>query len=152
LLAAAFALTVTAGLAQELPVLKTTSNVLDIRVGDQLFRSAWNLSPQTRPDVYEADVPPGKTVKVTFESDLEKISFDIKEGQTVDFNVVKGDTICWTRIKGVRRVPAAIYDAEYRKLHQGKVSATVPEVYELLNVILTLTEEGQKPDNLTRIK
>lgn len=59
---------------------------------------------------------------------------------------MKGEVVCWTRITGLP--PAANYDAAYREKNRGKVAATIPEVYELINVVIALTETAEKSDEL----
>ncbi len=134
--------------SQSLPTLESTTNSIDIRVGDVLNKGAWTLAPEIRPDIYEVEVPDGKTVKVTFISDKGQLSYDVRQGSSVDFNIVWGSTVCWTRIKGIKRLPAAIYDVHYRQSNKGKVAATVPEVYELINIAIALTEHAQKSGGL----
>ncbi len=128
----------------DLPILKTGKTRLDIRVDQELFRDSWTISPETKPDVYTVFVPEGKKVKVTFISDLGQLSFDVGIGDNVDFNVVLGDQICWTRITGIKFVPAAIYDEAFRQAHKGKAEASIPEVYELMNIAIGLTDYAKQ--------
>ena len=44
--------------------------------------------------------------------------------------------------------PAAVFDESYRKSNRGRISIEVPEVYELVNVALALTETGITSPNL----
>jgi hypothetical protein len=135
-------------MAQTLPTLKTTKDTLDIRIGTRFVKGAWSLSPETRPDILTVSALAGKSETVVFISDLGQQSFTIRAGQSVDFNIIKGDVVCWTRVTVVRYVPAAIYDATYRQQNRGKVAASVPEVYELINIVIALTQEGESSDGL----
>ena len=63
-------------------------------------------------------------------------------GKHYDFVIAHGDDRCWTRIVGVRVVPAAVFDAAYRAAHAGRITVEVPEVYELVNVALAMTATG----------
>lgn len=139
-----------AGLAsgQARPVLRADSDVIDIQVGPTLTKGAWRLSPETKPDVYTVDIAPGTTETVTFISGIDRRSFPVREGQQIDFDIIKGDVVCWTRIVGATLVPAATYDAEYRRVNKGRVSATAPEVYELVNIVIALTDAADKADGL----
>lgn len=136
------------GQAQNLPELHSSTNKIDIRVGKSLDKGAWTLAPEVKPDVYEVEVPDGKTVKVTFISDKGQLAFDIRQGSSVDFNIIWGTKVCWTRIKGIKFVPSAIYDERYRRVNKGKVAATIPEAYELVNIAIALTSHAQKSTGL----
>ena len=130
------------------PVLKTTRPVVSIREGTTLHRDAWGLAPQVKPDIYEVSLPEGRPVRVTFISDLDSLSFDVEDGGQYDFVIQRGDSLCMTRIVGARLVPAAVFDAAYQSAHRGKVSVEVPEVYELVNVVIAMTATGQQNRNL----
>lgn len=145
LMATAFTSLLTSGCSQQtLPVLKTGKPKLDYRLGDELFKDQWTISPETKPDVLTVFVPEGKKLKVTFISDLGQISFDVGVGENRDFNVVMGDKVCWTRITGIKFVPAAIYDEAFKQAHRGKSEVTIPEVYELMNIAIGLTDYAKQ--------
>ncbi len=62
--------------AQEnIPVIKATSKYVKVKVGKELNKNRWIISPETNPDIYETSAL-GK--KVTFITDKEKISVKIK--------------------------------------------------------------------------
>ena len=107
-----------------------------------LRRDAWRLSPEAVPDVYEAELVQGRPHKVTFITDVDSISFLVKEGKQYDFIIRFGDRNCHTRIVGTRFTPAAQFDEAYRSTHQGKTFVEVPEVYELVNVVIAMTPTG----------
>jgi carboxyl-terminal processing protease len=90
---------ITANAQDKLPAIKSTINVISIQDGDELRKSSWTLAPEVKPDIYETSIAKGKTKKVTFITDLDKISFDVEAGKTYDFIVQKGETICYTQIK-----------------------------------------------------
>ncbi len=87
--------------AQQKPIIKSSKVQIDIRVGKQLKKDDWTLSPDTNPDVYRAKLPDGKTQKIAFITNLDSISFDVKVGQKYDFIIKKNDSICNTQILGV---------------------------------------------------
>ena len=45
-------------------------------------------------------------------------------------------------------VPAAVFDAQYRAAHKGRIVVDVPEVYELVNVAIAMTPTGLSSKNL----
>ena len=83
----------------KLPVIKSNANVISIQDGDVLKKDNWTLTPEAKPDIYETSVPKGKKKKVTFITDLDKISFEVEAGKTYDFIIQKGDAMCYTQIK-----------------------------------------------------
>jgi hypothetical protein len=127
---------------RELPVLRSTRPVVSVQEGGTLRQDAWRLAPDVSPDIYEASLPDGTPLVVTFISDVDRISFTVEAGKSHDFIIQHGDRRCLTRITGVRLVPAAVFDAAYRASHGGKISVEVPEVYELVNIALSLTPTG----------
>ena len=82
-------------------IIKSSKAQIDIRVGKKLDKGGWNLSPDTNPDVYEVKLPEGKTQKVTFITDLDSISFEVKVGKKYNFVIKKNDSICNTQILGI---------------------------------------------------
>ena len=124
------------------PILNATRPVVSIREGDTLRQDAWRLAPAVNPDVYEVELKEGKSVTVTFITDIDSISFNVAEGREYDFIIQHGKDRCATRIAGIRAVPAAVFDAEYQATHQGRIVVETPEVYELVNVAIAMTPTG----------
>ena len=134
--------------ATSLPVLKSTRPVVSVQEGSTLRKDSWTLAPEVSPDIYEVALPAGAKVTVTFSTDVDRITFSVEEGSRHDFIIQHGSDRCLTRIVGVRLVPAAVFDAAYRSANAGKISAEVPEVYELVNVAMALTPTGIEDRNL----
>lgn len=148
LLLVLLALVGASGFAETLPVLKATRGVVSVREGPTLRQDAWTLAPEIRPDLYEVEVPGQERVPVAFISDVDSIDFVVGEGDQHDFVIEHGADRCWTRVVGVRVVPAAVFDSTYRAAHQGRISVEIPEVYELVNVAIAMTETGIADQNL----
>ena len=83
----------------KLPVIKSNVNIISIEDGDLMKKDAWTLAPQAKPDVYETSVKAGQKKKVTFITDVDKISFDVEAGKKYDFIIQKGDVLHYTQIK-----------------------------------------------------
>jgi hypothetical protein len=98
--------------------------------------------------VYEVWLRAGQRQVITFITDVDSISFWIAEGTQRDFVIEHGTDRCLTRIAGVALTPAAVFDAEYRAAHQGRITVEVPEVYELVNVAIAITPTGIGDRNL----
>ena len=121
-----------------LPILKSNSKVLTVKVNNQVKSSTWSLNARLNPDTYSTVVQKGKTVRVVFESDIDSIGFNVVQGKQYDFYVEHKGKKYYTRIAGTP--PAAVFDKEYRKKRKGKVFVEIPEVYELVNIGLSLLE------------
>ena len=65
-------LLVQTSLAQSLPVIKATSDMIDIREGDAFTKAAWRIMPEYKPDVFTSNKI-GE--RVTFYTDIDSISF-----------------------------------------------------------------------------
>lgn len=84
--------------AQHLPVIKAGSKNVKIRDGEIFKENYWVIFPETNPDIYWVEFP-RKDHKVTFITDQDSISFDIKYGSHYDFIVLlNGKDSCHTRI------------------------------------------------------
>ncbi|HYF29861.1 MAG TPA: DUF4932 domain-containing protein [Chitinophagaceae bacterium] len=145
----AFTLFIISANAQEnLPVIKSNKAVISIRDGKTFKRSGWNLSPQAKPDVYKAELINGKSHKVTFITDVDSISFKVEEGKKYDFIIEWDGKPCYQQIIGTKFIPAAHFDKKYQRKHKGKISVEIPEVYELVNVVIAITPTGISNKNL----
>ncbi len=83
---------------QTLPILRSNSNTLSIRDGKIFRQHTWKLDPKAKPDIYYTGLPQKET-KITFISDVDSISFDVKYGKTYDFIVLlKHKDTCYTMI------------------------------------------------------
>ncbi len=81
---------------KKLPVIHATSAKASILDGSK--KVGWGLDPKLKLDIYYVNVPL-KRHKVTFKTDQDKISFNIKYGEKYDFVVLlNGKDSCFTRI------------------------------------------------------
>jgi hypothetical protein len=126
-----------------LPMMKSNSEAVTIRVDERLITSAWRLTPELKPDEYLVDVAEGRPVTVSFITDVDSIGFRVALGDTCDFIIHWDGQDCWTRIVGREFVPAANFDAAYREAHRGTIAVSIPEVYELVNVAIALSPFGR---------
>lgn len=84
--------------AQILPVIKATSKNVKIRDGANFKENFWVIFPETKPDIYFVDFP-RRDQRVTFITDKDSISFDVKYGNNYDFIILlNGKDSCYTRI------------------------------------------------------
>jgi hypothetical protein len=144
LLIALILFTVTAAAQDKLPIIKSNVSSIDIKDGEVLKKNGWTLTPEAKPDVYEAALINGYPHKVTFSTDVDSISFMVEEGKKYDFIIQWGDKLCYQQIVGRRFVPAAVFDKKYQAAHKRKTFIEIPEVYELVNIAMTPTGIADK--------
>ncbi|MER2996555.1 transglutaminase-like domain-containing protein [Pontibacter populi] len=83
-----------------LPVIEATSKVADYKVGTELVKGNWSVSPQIAIDVLKVPVHNNK-VKFTFYTDSDSISFNVKPGKSNRFYVLLNNKdYALTEIKG----------------------------------------------------
>src|SRR5690606_14069810 len=132
----------------ELPTINSNAGVISIQDGTELRRNAWRLAPEANPDVYEARLINGKPHTVTFVTDVDKISFTVEEGKKYDFVIKYDGKLCYTQIVGTRFIPAAVFDKKYQDNFRGKTTVEVPEVYEMVNIVIALTPTAREDNGL----
>lgn len=70
---------------QELPVIKATSGIVDIRDGNVMNKGAWRISPELKPDIYKTEF---RNSTVTFYTDIDSISFLVEPGLRYTFIIL----------------------------------------------------------------
>lgn len=68
---------------QKMPVILANSIKVDIKQDDRLVKNAWKISPKINPDVFKTSAK-----KVTFYTDVDSISFDVKPKAKYDFIIL----------------------------------------------------------------
>jgi hypothetical protein len=125
----------------KIDIINANSNQASIKIDDYLYGGNWNIVPEVSPDVFPVEIPNGKTVKVSFITDLDSLSYQIKLGQKQDFYVILNDQdSAFTRFEGV---PSKVnFTQEYIKNNKGKWSVEIIEAQELFQVISVITPTG----------
>jgi len=83
--------------AQKIPVIKASSDRVDIRDGDDFQKNAWGIDLSLNPDIYISNNS-GK--RVTFYTDMDSISFVVKENEQYDFVILLNEKdSAYTQIK-----------------------------------------------------
>jgi hypothetical protein len=131
----------------QIPVIKASSDKAFIQDGSGARKSSWSLNPRLNPDVYES-VANG-TKKITFYTDIDSISFNVKPGGNYDFIVLlNANDTCRTRIEVRKEVEAANFTSSYISKNKGNFSFEIPEVQELVHIIIALTDRGMSDSNM----
>ena len=83
------------------PILRAHSRTVDVRDGDRLLRGVWNADPASALDVYDARRTRGGK-RVTFISDIDSLSFEVRPGDRRDFTILLDDRdSCRTRVSAM---------------------------------------------------
>ena len=95
-----------------LPLIKANSPNVAINDGGRLEKNAWSLSPRAKPDVYMADRAK-KPKRVTFYTDIDSISVNLKPGTSFDFIILLNEKdSCYTRITSSKSVGSPLKQAQ----------------------------------------
>jgi len=82
---------------KEMKIIKATSTSVNIRDGKEFKENTWRIVPDAKPDVYNS-VAEEKII--TFYTDIDSISIEVKPNQTYDFIVLLNEKdSAWTQIK-----------------------------------------------------
>ncbi len=82
---------------KEMKIIRAKHASVDIRDGKDFRKNTWIIEPETKPDVYNTIA---EEKRVTFYTDMDSISFDVKPNETYDFIILLNDKdSAWTQIK-----------------------------------------------------
>jgi hypothetical protein len=121
------------------------SVVVKVRRGSDGALTNWRLTPELDPDILGVQVPPGEKREACFFSGADSLCHSVGLDEAYDFLIRFEGQDYPTRILG--EPPAAMFDDAYREAHRGKVSVSVPEVYEMVNVAIALAPFTRQEDN-----
>ena len=71
----------------EVPIIKATSLEVDIKDGNDFKKNVWRIVPEINPDIYTTS-----SKKVTFYTDIDSITFNVKPDKTYDFIILLNET------------------------------------------------------------
>ena len=127
-------------------IFKTESKVVSILINNQVVIEKWTVSPEINPDIFEAECT-RKINIVTFKADKDSIFFNISVGKTIDFIIQNSkNEQAYTQIKGI--IPNVNFTKEYINRNNGKTFVEIPEVSELVNILMVLHKDAEKDDNM----
>lgn len=124
----------------QVPIIHSSTELIDIKDGEVYKKDYWHLNPDLKPDVFETQLS-GDSKVVTFITDQDSIEITVNEGSSFDFIILlNGKDTCYQRVRGTRPFN---FSPTYVKQHSGQVSFEYHEVHELIHVICALTELGR---------
>lgn len=124
--------------AQTMKCIRAKSLTADLYDQRGPHKGAWTISPSARPDVYDVLVVHDSEF-AGIKTDLDSLTFYLKTGDNFDFVVLleNGDS-AFTRFTGQRG--PAVFTTEYMKEYDGKTIVEIPAAYELVNIVIALTD------------
>ncbi len=131
--------------SNKVPIIKATSDKVDINDDGNWSRGNWTLAPELKPDIYKTAVN-SENKKVSFHTDIDSISFIVEPKKTYDFLILLNEKdTCWQQIS---TIPNFEFTKPYILENKGKFSFEIPEVQELVNIIFAITSTGKNDSNL----
>ncbi len=132
-------------MTSEKKLLFANTEMIQYQINDQIER-AWKISPNLPVDVLGVECIK-KTNMVKFMSAIDTITYTVSLGDTLSFYVLTKDMdSAFTQIIGLPK--NVNFNPEYIKLNKGISIAEVPEVYELMNVMISLTKAASEDHNM----
>lgn len=135
-----------------LPVIKAKAAVADYRVGSNLVKGMWGIDPTVSPDVMKIPVH-GSKEKVTFITDQDSISFNVKAGKSYQFYVNLSDTAyALTELKGYdfkalefnENQPAPAFTFLYQQNLDNAYLNTLRTKYNLMTLVAGAKNDTEK--------
>lgn len=132
---------------QHIPVVRATHFSAKIRVHKSDHITDWTITPSARPDIWNVTVPRGGTLRCTLVTDVDSISVTVAEGTSADFVVLlNGTDSAYTRINGLKE--PVYFSPQYQQQFRATTNIEVPEVSELVNIIIAMTDKGTHDSDL----
>lgn len=130
-----------------LPKINSSKQYVSIREGNTIKSDSWRLAPDAKPDIYEVSISNKEPLHVVFITDKDSLAFNIGINQSIDFVINWNGQNCFQRLIGKKHIPAATFTPEYIRKNKGKISVTVPKVYELINIAMAISDFGRENKN-----
>ncbi|MFD2514627.1 transglutaminase family protein [Pontibacter locisalis] len=135
-----------------LPVIKATAKVADYKIGKEFTKGTWHIMPEVSPDVLQVPVHKSRE-KVTFYTDRDSISFNVKARKSYQFYVNLNDTAyALTELKGFgfdalkfnENQTVAAYTLLYEENQDNTYLQTLRSQYNLDAVVAGAANDTEK--------
>jgi hypothetical protein len=125
-------------------IFKSENDAIKILVNNE--SNNWNLSPETNPDIFYVECTK-KINKVEIKDNKKVQVFNVSLGQKIDFIILNSkNEKCYTRLEGIK--PNVNFSSDYIKQNRGKTIVAIPEVSELVNILMVLHKDAEKENNM----
>lgn len=93
----------------------------------------------------------GKANAIGFITDSDTLEFALKPADTVHLNFILKNTDT-VKVAAIGQANPVKFDTTYIDNHRGKYRVYLPEVHELVNIAVALTDIGRKDSNMVYMK
>ena len=122
-------------------IFKSSKDKIVITVNN-VKETDWTLAPEVNPDIYDVPCTKRKN-KVTFFDGKDSISFNVSKGQIINFVIITPkNEKAYTRLVG--KEPNITLSKRFIKENRDKIKVEIPEVSELVNIIMALHKDATK--------
>jgi hypothetical protein len=125
-------------------LLKSTSGLIRIKINNQY--SNWKLAGSKKAESLELALDKKNTIM--FVSDIDSTNIEVDVNQYRKMSVVFQQDTFSLLIHGYKYVKPASFSRKYIKQYKQKVVVLIPEVQELVQIIIALTQQSTMNPNL----
>lgn len=133
---------VSTGSADQERVLRASTSLVTYQVGDGR-PEIWQPDPAHRPAIIDALVTAGQRENVCFRAGREEACVLIGVGDSAHLVIESAAERHNVQINGILRMPMAHFSPDYQASNRGRFQVLAPEVYELVNVAIALTDYAE---------
>lgn len=127
-------------------IFKVDKDVLSFTLNDKVLNESWRLPYNLHTNIIEVECAK-KTNIISLSDGKNIIKLKIKLYQQVDIDIVSNSSdTAKIRFSGVE--PNAKFTSDYIKKYKNKTFVEIPEVSELVNIIMVLHNDAEKEENM----
>ncbi|MFC0632302.1 DUF4932 domain-containing protein [Brevundimonas balnearis] len=108
----------------------------------------WEVDPVNYPRQLNLPVSGDAPTAICFVQDDRRACADFTPGQSRTLEITYGEAVIRSVITAVSDGPAAVFDDAYQAAHRGRTVIEVPEVYELVNIAISLAPAAADDEDL----
>ena len=129
----------------ELKVIRSNTEKIKYAINNEIYPN-WTIMPEVKPDRLEVECIKDVN-QVAFITDIDSIKFTIKEKDTVRFYILLNNKdSALTEIVGIPK--NVNFSDAYIEKYKGKFQVEIPEVHELANILVAISNNGQLDSNM----
>jgi hypothetical protein len=135
-------------LLSQLPCIQSNQEVITYSINGERSSNTWSIMPALKPDVLDF-ASEQKNNRVVFYTDVDSMVCNVKIGSAFQFYILfKGDSAL-TEVRALKAPPkAATFNKSFISKNKGKSGFDIPEVQELVHIVMALTPTGIADKNM----
>jgi hypothetical protein len=131
-------------MAQQQDVMRLEAATADVAIEiDGALVGNWELDPNNYPRDISLPVEKVGPSTICFVNKARRTCADFMREQSRPLRIMFNGNEIATEIRAQRDTPPAVFNAAYQAAHRGKTVVEVPEVYELVNIVIAISPYGQ---------